>query len=129
MMGTVVAFRRSRSRRPAAVTPVRQTAKMRWGWWGVGALSACVAAVLSPLRWPARAVLIALGSVGVLGALACLALSDPTNWSMVSKCVVVFVGSVALWHGGEAALNGARALSVYGFGRAKPQKTPPDQAE
>lgn len=101
---------------------------MGWAWWVVGAAAAAVAAILSPLRWPARILLVLLGGVGIVGAVACFWLSSPTNWPMIRHAVVAFLGSVALWHGGEAALKGARALSAYSFEKVRQLRATPRKA-
>lgn len=98
---------------------------MGWAWWMVGAAAVIVAAILSPLRWPVRILLVPLGGVGIIGAAACFWLSSPTNWPMIRHAVVAFLGSVALWHGGEAALKGARALSAYSFEKVRQPRTVP----
>ncbi|ARR15420.1 hypothetical protein B7L66_25030 (plasmid) [Xanthomonas citri pv. citri] len=61
-MGKVIPFQRPRPRRPGPAKP-RQGAgeKGCWAWWLVGAAAAAVAAILSPLLWPAR--------IGVRGAM------------------------------------------------------------
>ncbi|GAE48879.1 MULTISPECIES: hypothetical protein [Xanthomonas] len=119
-MGKVIPFQRPRPRRPGPAKP-RQGAgeKGCWAWWLVGAAAAAVAAILSPLLWPARILLILLGGVGIVGAVACYWLSSPTNWPMIRLTVVAFLGSVTLWHCGEAALKGARTLNAYSFEKVR----------
>lgn len=120
-MGTVIAFRRSHSTgssKPAESRQARPTGNNRIGWWIAGALAATVAAVLSPLRWPARIALVFAGAAGFTGATAGMMLSDPTNWTMVAYSAIAFFGSIALWHGGEAALKGARAQAKRCFAKS-----------
>lgn len=122
-MGMVVAFRRTSNTgrsTPSASSSPRSTS--RPAWWIGGALAATVAAVLSPLRWPARIALVFVGAAGFVGATAGLMLSDPTNWTMVGHATLAFFGSIALWHGGEAALKGARTLASRCFAKARNQR-------
>ncbi|NEK69955.1 MAG: hypothetical protein G3W70_19500 [Xanthomonas perforans] len=118
-MGKVIPFQRPRPRRPGPAKPRQGAGEKGWAWWLVGAAAAAVAAILSPLRWPARILLILMGCVGIVGAVACYWLSSPTNWPMIRLTVVAFLGSVALGHCGEAALKGARTLSAYSFEKAR----------
>lgn len=128
-MGKIIPFQRPHSRRPGTARARQAGSGMGgWAWWMVGASSATVAAILSPLRWPARILLILLGGAGVMGAVACFWLSSPTNWPMIRHAIVAFFGSVAFWHGGEAALKGARALSAYSFEKVRQVRMVPRKA-
>lgn len=127
-MGKVVPFQRPRPRRPGAAKSRQAAGGMGWAWWVVGATASAVAAILSPLRWPARILLVLIGGVGIVGAVACFWLSSPTNWPMIRHAVVAFLGSVALWHGGEAALKGARTLSAYSFEKVRQLRAAPRKA-
>ncbi|MBO9879411.1 hypothetical protein [Xanthomonas sp. D-99] len=127
-MGKVIPFQRPRPRRPGPARPRQGAGGKGWAWWLVGAAAAAVAAILSPLRWPARILLVLLSGVGIVGAVACYWLSSPTNWPMIRLAVVAFLGSVALWHGGEAALKGARALSAYSFEKVRQLRAAPRKA-
>lgn len=119
-MGKVIPFQRPRPRRLSVARAPQAVGGLGcvW-WWIIGAVASSVAAILSPLRWPARISLILLGGVGIVGALACYWLSSPTNWPMIRIALTAFLGSIALWHGGEAALKGMRTLSAYSFARAR----------
>lgn len=127
-MGKVIPFQRPRPRRPGPARPRQGAGGKGWAWWLAGAAAAAVAAILSPLRWPARILLVLLGGVGIVGAVACYWLSSPTNWPMIRLAVVAFLGSVALWHGGEAALKGARTLSAYSFEKVRQLRAAPRKA-
>lgn len=120
-MGTVLAFRRTHrasSSKPDESRQARPRGSARFGWWLGGALAATVAAVLSPLRWPARIALVFIGAAGFIGATVGWMLSDPTNWTMVTNSAIAFFGSIALWHGGDAAVKGARAQAKRCFAKA-----------
>lgn len=128
-MGTVVAFRRHRIHRRSGSSEATPGALTGWTWHGVGAAAAATAAVLSALRWPARVGLVLVGAVGVIGVFSCFWLSSPTNWPMIRHAVAAFLGAVALWHGGEAALRGSRTAAAHSFAKARQRRAPGAGAE
>lgn len=128
-MGTVVAFRRHRIHKRGGSSQAKPGALTGWTWRGAGAAAMATAAILSALRWPARIGLVLIGAVGVLGVVGCFWLSSPTNWPMIRHAGAAFLGAVALWHGGEAALRGARTAAGHCFEKARQLHAPDAGAE
>jgi hypothetical protein len=126
-MGKVVPFERPLPR-PGLAKRRSIVAGNGRAWWVIGAAASIVTALLSPLRWPARIVLVSVGAIGIVGAASCLWLSAPTNWPMIGHALVAFLGSVAMWHGGEAVLKGSRTLSAYSFAKARQLHGEPQKA-